>query len=223
MYESLHLKCGIDGCPKEYHSVVCFRRHLQKYHPTMLTQQPEYSSSLQQNMESGNEGNDEYPDNESNPVTPLAENESRYRETCMRSAALFITKAREVKRLPQDTIDTLLVDTRDLIAAMFEHQNAITKELLDAAGIDISTIPGLASHLELSPNPFHGLETEYSQTKYLRNNLSLLVSACTACSHVQHQRNFDIHIVHVHQNTGTNGTMSWTVRLLQDSKEDNVY
>lgn len=150
----------------------------------MLTQRPETSNSSQQDMATGNEGNDEYPDNESTPATPLAENDSRHMETCMRSAALFITKAREVKRLPQDTIDALLVDTRDLFASMVEQQNAITKDLIDAAGIDISIIPGLARHLEVSPNPFYGLETEYSQTKYLRNNLGLLVSACILLVHM---------------------------------------
>ena len=72
----------------------------------------------------------------------------------MLSAALFITYA-------------LLDDTRDLFASMLEDHDLITKDLIDAAGIDISRIPGLASHLEMSRNPFHGLETEYLKTQYL--------------------------------------------------------
>lgn len=109
-------------------------------------------------------------------LTPLADDDQPSTEECKRSAALFLLKVREVKRLPQDTIDTLIEDSKYLFGMVLQDHSDMTRKLLEAGGVDVSAIPGMAPHLDNPPNPFQGLETEHLQNKYFLNNLGLLVS-----------------------------------------------
>ena len=172
-FESIVLKCGISGCPKEYRNVGSFKKHLQRHHPTMLP-------SLAQDNSSQEEAVTEYDQEGPSNLTPLKDDDRQHQpgtNKYKRSAALFLLKAREVKRLPQDTLDTIVEDGKDLFSMVLHDHSGMTRNLLERGGVDISAIPGLATHLENPQNPFQGLETEYLQTKYFRNNLGLLVSS----------------------------------------------
>lgn len=113
---------------------------------------------------------------EPDALTQLPDDDETSMEKLKRSAALFILKVREVKRLPQDTIDTLVEDTKDLFGMMLQDNSDMTRKLLEGGGVDISAIPNLATHLDNPPNPFQGFETEHLQNKYFLKNLGLLVS-----------------------------------------------
>lgn len=192
-YESLSLKCGISGCPKSYKNVTSFKTHLQRYHPQMLTRQPEeHTSSTSYNINDDSMLDDE--EQPESPTTCLQDEGTAANMTedeQMRSAALFILKAREVSKLPQDTVDSLVQDTKDLFGMVIQQHNERTRKLIEQAQISLSMIPGMVNHLESSQNPFQGLETEYLQTKYFCSELGLVVSTpmsnlchvfCTNCT-----------------------------------------
>ena len=144
-YEPLNLKCGIPGCPKSYKNAASFRTHLNRHHPQMLTQQALLSN--------GNNDSDDSMDNEEQPESPITSLHDEGTATNMavdehrRSAALFILKAREVMKLPQDTVDSLVQDTKDLFGMAIRQHNERTRELIEGAQIDLSAIAGMASHL----------------------------------------------------------------------------
>lgn len=190
-YESLSLKCGISGCPKSYKNAASFRTHLQRYHPQMLSEQPEdgtISTGFNRNDEISDRMNNEEQPESLQPESPITflHDEGTVAKTTedeqMRSAALFILKAREVMKLPQDTVDSLIQDTKDLFGMIIQQHNETTRKLIERAQISLSTIPGIVSHLECSQNPFQGLETEYLQTKYFCSELGLVVSTLAICT-----------------------------------------
>ena len=97
-----------------------------------------------------------------------------------KSAALFILKMREVKCLPQKTIDNLIDDTTELVSTAVATERITIKNIMSKTGIDVSSNQDLLDHLECTETSiFKGLETEYMQTKYFKEKFHLLVRACT--------------------------------------------
>ena len=105
-----------------------------------------------------------------------------------RNAAFFILKAREERLLTQNALDGLLQDITceylfsgitngikfkciGFVQYECKCMRARIHEAVDREGIDSITVADVCT----IPQPFLGLETEYKQTKYFRENFQLLV------------------------------------------------
>lgn len=94
-----------------------------------------------------------------------------------KQSAMFILKTRDGKRLTQAATDNILKDVTELFQTRLEAVCHNTVETLKGAGIDDTTISTVKNGILAECEPFKGLETEYRQTAYIRDDFGLIVSA----------------------------------------------
>ena len=82
-----------------------------------------------------------------------------------RSAALFLLKLKEFRKISQVTIDDIV----NKYGGVFSHS---------ASGVDENVIECLREVFTNVPSPFQGLETRHLQEKFYREHLGLVVSVC---------------------------------------------
>ena len=158
-----------------YHA---FRRHLRKKHGYCLkTWSPNIGeeqlgeSSTTSNSGAGDES--EFLETDPDPQfhDPLAPSEKR-------SDAMYILKLKEKYKLAQTTVDGILSDTEEIAGRIVSRLQQRVLAILDEAEVDPKEIPGFLEVFE-GPEilrPFNGLNTEYLQDKYFRENMGLVVS-----------------------------------------------
>lgn len=93
-----------------------------------------------------------------------------------RSAALFLLRLKESKRLSQAAIDEIVSEWDALFSHTVQTLTANVRSKLSTAGIDYREVEGLPETFEDVPSPFDGLESRYKQEKYYRDFLGLVVS-----------------------------------------------
>ena len=94
-----------------------------------------------------------------------------------RSAALFLLKLKESKRLSQAAIDDIVQEWDGLFSHTVRRLLAIVRAKLATAGVDFRDIEGLPETFDKVPSPFQGLQTHYMQEKYYREFPGLVVSS----------------------------------------------
>ncbi len=93
-----------------------------------------------------------------------------------RSAALFLLRMKESKRLSQAAIDEIVSEWDTLFSHTVHTLTATVRSKLATAGIDYQEIEGLPETFVNITSPFEGLETRFKQEKYYRDFLGLVVS-----------------------------------------------
>ena len=96
-----------------------------------------------------------------------------------RTAALFLLILKEKHRLTQSAVDFAVGSVKQMMTLAYEGSKQSVKEALQSSQdtSDISHAADLDSCFQLAfVDPFSGLETEYLQTKYYRDNFNLVVS-----------------------------------------------
>ena len=183
--EGFRVRCGFDSCPRILTNYHAFRRHLRRQHgyclktcsPTVGEEQLEGRSTTS-NPGAGDEP-ENMPSLESDPdsgpscdlqLNPLSEK---------RSDAMYILKLKEKYKLAQTTVDYILGDTEEIAGRLVTRLQQRLVTTLSEAGVNAMEIPGFLEAFE-GPEvlrPFNGLNTEYLQDKYFRENMGLVVSA----------------------------------------------
>ena len=93
-----------------------------------------------------------------------------------RSAALFLLKLKESKRLSQVAIDDIVQEWDGLFSHTVRQLQANVRAKLAAAGVDYRDVEGLPEIFDNVTSPFQELQTRYMQEKYYREFLGLVVS-----------------------------------------------
>ena len=177
--DGFRVRCGFDSCPRMLTNYHAFRRHLRKKHgyclktysPTIGEEQPGERSTTS-NSGAGDESESLGTDPDSQfQHDPLALSEKR-------SDAMYILKLKEKYKLAQTTVDGILSDTEEIAGRIVSRLQQRVLAILNEAGVDPKEIPGFLEVFE-GPEilrPFNGLNTEYLQDKYFRENMGLVVS-----------------------------------------------
>ena len=157
--------CGLSSCPKRFGNFEVFRNHVYDFHTNHETVVPQTSSL----------SNEEELCNES------PENENSYEE-CSHSkkirVATWILKVQETYKLPQSTMESILKDTTGLIQDLLIDIRDDVESCLTNAGVNFSNVSGLSELFDSSSlyaNPFSGLDNQYSQLKFYKDKLNLVV------------------------------------------------
>ena len=94
------------------------------------------------------------------------------------SAALFILKTAEVRKLTLTAVNGVLEDVQKLVERAIHSTHSKVCSILHKAGISANDVPKLHG-LFLDKNmlnPFMGLQTEHLQVKYLKEEFGYIVS-----------------------------------------------
>ena len=85
-------------------------------------------------------------------------------------------KAKEVNKDSQVCLDGLVEDVTSLLQMKVLKLEADVCRVLDASGIEIDSQLSAVFHSHEVMSPFRGIETEFLQKKFYRENLGLVVS-----------------------------------------------
>ena len=132
-----HITCGVSGCARTYQNYRSFQKHVLRKHKHELDTPSANSDRLLST--NGDSIDDE--------IEELSTASEHYTPDLQRSAALFLLKVKEVGKISQVALNTVIEGVTELIQA----------------------------HCDNDIKPFYGLETEYLQHKYFKEKLNLLV------------------------------------------------
>ena len=105
---------------------------------------------------------------------PLSPSHSKVSEK--RVSALFLMKAKEVNKVSQVCLDGLVEDVTSLLQMKVLKLEADVCRVLDASGIEIDSQLSAVFHSHEVMSPFRGIETEFLQKNFYRENLGHVVS-----------------------------------------------
>ncbi len=96
-----------------------------------------------------------------------------------KAAAIWILKVQEKYKLTQSTMALILKDMTGFIQDLLSDLQDEINASFSSVGIDQSSIPGLSelfSPTSMYGSPFDGLQSQYQQQKYYKEELGLIVS-----------------------------------------------
>ena len=155
-----HMVCGINDCPRTFRKYYSFRKHLHRSHPDVFKDNIRVSNPV--------EVEENYHEFEGEAESSI-ENETDKR---LRSSALFLLKAKEIDRINQSSLESLMNDITVIVEQTLDEVEARSTFLTDDARKELSEIvndPTLR-------NPFLSLHSEYLQKNQYKNLFGLVVS-----------------------------------------------
>ena len=159
--------CGIGGCPRTYTNFPSFQKHIRRVHVTVL--ELENADSFTDPLES---------DTELEGVNPgSAISETRF--SLKRNAALFLLKTKDKGRVSQATLDGLVSDMTNFIQIRLNEVQQEVRCIIQRGSVQVPN--DVVAAIERSFNreeisrPFAGLESEYFQKKYFKEELNMMV------------------------------------------------
>ena len=152
--------CGINDCPRTFRGYYSFRKHLHRSHPDVFKDNIKVSNPVQ--MEQN------YHKFEGEAESSV-ENETVKR---LHSPALFLLKAKEIHRINQSSLDSLMNDITVIVEQTLDEVEARSTFLIGDARKQLSEIvndPTLR-------NPFLSLHSECLQKNQYKSLFGLVVS-----------------------------------------------
>ena len=158
----LRIRCGIKSCPETYTVFESFRSHVYRKHREELHLDPRETSHP------GNGGEELLTVSDPPLGDEIGEESSIVDQAAIlqSSAAKFLLKAKEECKLTQVSLDRIVSSMRGL----WEQAMELLRQQLE---------PSLPSQVDapiFHTRIFDGLETQYLQHKYYRENFSYIVS-----------------------------------------------
>ena len=143
---NFHITCGVNGCPQTYTSNRSYRKHILKTHGSWVK---ESDSGCHREEE-----NEDFDLNNNSPQSSFCETVEK---PAMYDAALFILKAKEVRRISQRALNGILCDVSELQRnRIMSLANEVNQGLVDMNAKVDDIIKG-----RVDASLFEGLETEY--------------------------------------------------------------
>ena len=177
------ISCGVEGCPQRstrpYENFASYKKHLYRHHPEIFNVQsgsPEHGSGGEQCPSQISDPINDDSDSELDTDTHTPRESLRDKEQFKRSAALFILKTAEVRKLTLTAVNGILEDVQQLVERAVVSTEMKVCALLRNAGVDPSQLPELHQVFtdEQVLNPFLGIQTEHMQVKYFRENFGFV-------------------------------------------------
>lgn len=83
---------------------------------------------------------------------------------------------KETRQISQVAIDDIIEGCRELVFRRSQEIKSLVWSTLSESGIDPDGVSGLESVFDDEFDPFNGIETQYKQEKFFREEFGLLVS-----------------------------------------------
>lgn len=158
-----HIVCGINECPRTFKKYYSFRKHVRRCHKDALTQT---NITIQSEV-------DEDPEEEG--INESNESALEPAEKRIRSSALFLLKAKEIDRINQNSLEsiiggvtTIVEETLDEVKARIRRCSFLTDDSQRQLA-EIINDPGLR-------NPFLSFHSEFRQRSQYKRLFNLVVS-----------------------------------------------
>ena len=160
------ITCGIDGCPRTYTSYRYFRRHVCKQHSR-------YTEDSGDSNSPNNDSQDSLDETLGSSLPSARNCGPAYK----RSAALFVLKSKEERRISQLALDGLLEDFHELCETQQNCLRKEVKECLQSLSCSTQVIEAVdrVVHQSRTNLPFDGLQTAYLQQQYFQENFNFVV------------------------------------------------
>lgn len=160
--------CSVDGCSRTYTNFYSFKKHLYRRHRARLDAAVPHSGAATVNEDS--------VFNADCPVSLVEEEvpEKLSKFEHMKQMALFLLKTKEVSKVSQVALDSLLADFSLLLQRTVEQLHHDVKGCLAAKGLCIEGLENVFKE-ETLINPFSQLSTKCLQETFYRDHLHLLV------------------------------------------------
>ena len=181
--ENFLVTCGINGCVACYTKCASFVSHLYRQHRGTVVSG--HSSTV---CVSGNPSmeEDESPDcnivhEESTEIRTDIQHavdqilETDYAEQ-MKKSALFILNLKEIRSLPESTVEHIVKETQKMFTHTVGRIRAGVNECISKSGANPTEIPNLAQFLADVQLPFQGLHSTFLREKYYKQQFGCLVS-----------------------------------------------
>lgn len=164
---SFHVCCGIAGCPRTYKKFHSYRQHLYRHHRDAIdgitSSTPAHNSFEDDNYSDSKVTS---PDDVSDSVAFLSKKE----------AGLFLLKTKEVYKVSQSNLDSLIDDISTIVDLTVKHLEDNVHNELKRRGIEMNTE---LRQIFQSPRVNHIFQAEFLRKKFVRENLNLVVSLST--------------------------------------------
>lgn len=172
--------CGLDGCLATPKSFQALRKHIYRYHKNLLNTTPLNPAS---SINAMNEGIDVEPidffENEDEPPADSHDDDLQGCTTTKVVGAQFIMKTRDGRKLSQATTNEIITDTMTAISSVSDALQLNLFKKIDELGVVMTDdqraeLACVFSNDEVV-NPFLGLETEYKQEKFIKEQFNYVV------------------------------------------------
>ena len=161
--------CGLQGCPRTFRTFHAYKKHMYSKHRDLLelevcpqhdqdqdgVQSPASVQSLEDNG---------YLD----PDSSKKVNERTV-------SALFLMKTREVSKVSQVCLNGLVEDVTSLLQRKVQQLEADVTRVLNTKGVEVDSQLTDVFRQHEQASPFQGIETEFLQKKFYREEFGLVV------------------------------------------------
>ena len=159
--------CGLSGCQRTFRNFSVYRNHVYEFHGELEPIITHLASPILDEPEHMDDSED------------ILVNQCLSGHQRKRRAATWILKVQEQHKLPQSTMEEILRDVTGLFQDTLSDLQQQVCTRISAAGIDLNQVPGLAELFQDQSEfatPFMGLETQYLQLKFYKENFNFVVS-----------------------------------------------
>ena len=179
---NFRITCGIDGCTRTYRIFDSYRKHVYVKHRAALCSvsigaDEEHLQDVAQHFQD----DAERISNTSNSYSLFSEEEDQqqvepYFAQRDRNSALFILKAREIHKISQSSLNSLLGDISTYVDMTKVRLIQLVNEALRAKGIEMGEELQALSNSPTVSDPFKNLRSEHLQTQYFIKKFQMVVS-----------------------------------------------
>lgn len=165
-----HVCCGIAGCPRTYSKFQSYRQHLYRHHREILDVITSDVTAVEQEGQS--DGCDD-------TTSQTGDSPSDSEDCCplsMKQAGLFLLKAKEIYKIAQSDLESLIGDISTVVELTVKHLEHKVRLELDSMGICMNSDLRQVFHSPQLCGIFQGLHTEFLLQNFIRDNLKLVVS-----------------------------------------------
>ena len=172
---NLKYTCGIDNCPQTFTTLSAATSHWARKH---RGKDFGVQSTTPSAISSNSIGDDAQmlDDDQQQDLPGVLGMGGQCEERSRRSAGLFLLTLKERYQLTQTALNFAVGQVKQMVMFLSEDLcsavEATVQQHCASIGVDA---PDLGSCFE-EVDPFHGLETEYMQTKFYKENFGLVVS-----------------------------------------------
>ena len=177
-----HVVCGVEGCSRTYCNFYSFKRHMYRKHRGNLDLPGPVAVENSEDNELlvNHFGSDDNHNDCAGADPELSEFQHK------KEIALFLLKAKEVRKLSQTALDGIIFDFTELHQQIINLLKVQAKSCLEGNGLSMDSICGFEEVFDNpdSCTPFRQLDSKSLQETFYRDHLNLLVSirACMAKS-----------------------------------------
>ena len=171
-----HIISGVAGCVRSYSNFYSFKRHVYRKHREHLNITSRHSTAAHSSdIASVVTASDDFDFSDMLECDNFNDTHSDFQHT--KNMALFLLKAKEIRKVSQMSLDGLTSDFGNILQRTIKQLKLDINRCLQTSSINMEAIQGLTetfNHPNIT-NPFRQLESRYQQEKFYKEHLNLLV------------------------------------------------